>query len=76
LPGALPLECGNVLRHRLVLLRIESLLAPHHEIGGVCAERRYCERRGKKNGLLARRVPPEFLTAHLSQAALRRSGAE
>jgi hypothetical protein len=74
--SGLLLEGGDDFPDRLVLLRVEPLLPPHHEVGGVCAERRYCERRGKKNGLLAHgrllKLPP----AHLSLASLRRSSVE
>jgi hypothetical protein len=44
------LECGDDLRDRLVLLRVEALLPPHHEIGTAGAERRHGKRRGKNDG--------------------------
>ena len=43
------LEGGDDLRDRLVLLRVEPFLPPHHEVGGLRAERRQHERRGEKN---------------------------
>jgi hypothetical protein len=45
-------EGGDDLPDRLVLLGVEPLLPPHHEVGGLSTERRKNERRGKKSGLL------------------------
>ena len=47
------LEGGDDLPYRLVLLRVEPLFPPHHEIGGAGAERRQRERRGENNDLPA-----------------------
>ena len=41
------LEGGDDLPDRLVLLGVEPLLPPHHEIGGPCAERCGHEQSGK-----------------------------
>ena len=44
------LEGGDDLPDRLVLLGVVPLLPPHHEVGGLCAERRQNQRRGKNQG--------------------------
>ena len=51
--AALLLQRGDDLRDSLVFLRIEALLPPHHEVGGLTAERCHCERRGENNDLPA-----------------------
>ena len=46
--AGLLLECGDSFPDRLVFLGGLSLLPPHHEVGGLCAERRKDEWRGDK----------------------------
>jgi hypothetical protein len=52
LPGLL-LEGRDNLRNCLDLLRVKPLLPPHHEVGGLRAERRHHERSGNCNSLTA-----------------------
>ena len=47
--AALVLERGDHLSDRCVFLRVVPLIPPHHEVGGVCADRRQ-DQRGKGNG--------------------------
>jgi hypothetical protein len=58
------LEGDDDLLQRLVLLRIEPLLPPDHEVGGLCAERRYREHRGENGSSAAHHQPPWL--AHLT----------
>ena len=48
--AGLLLEGGDDLRDRLVLLGVEALLPPHHEVGGPGAERRQDDRYGENDG--------------------------
>ena len=43
--AGLLLEGGDDLLDRLVLLGVVALIPPHHEVGGLRAERRHGERR-------------------------------
>jgi hypothetical protein len=47
------LESGYDFRNRFVFLEVGPLLPPHHEVGGLRAERRQNKRCGKKNGSTA-----------------------
>ena len=49
--AAVLLEGGDDLPDRRVLLGGLSLLPPHHEVGGLCAERRHGERRRQESRL-------------------------
>ena len=51
--AGLLLEGGDDLPDRRVLLGVESLLPPDHEVGGPGAERRQDERYGKNDGASA-----------------------
>ena len=53
--AGLLLEGGDDLRDRLVLLGVEALLPPDHEVGGPGAERRQDDRYGKNDGASAHR---------------------
>ena len=49
--AGLLLEGGDDLLDRLVLLGVVALVPPHHEVGGVRAERRQDEHCGENNDL-------------------------
>ena len=49
--AGLLLEGGDDLPDRLVLLGVVPLLPPHHEVGGLRAERRQNERQSNENGV-------------------------
>ena len=57
--AAVLLEGGHDLPDRLILLGVEPLLPPHHEVGGPGAERRQHDRRSENSDLLVH-VPPPF----------------
>ena len=48
--AGLLLEGGDDLPDRLVLLGVVALIPPHHEVGGLGAERRQEQRRGENDG--------------------------
>jgi hypothetical protein len=47
---ALLLKCGDDFPDRCVFFAIDSLVPPHHEVGGLRAERREGQRGNEKYG--------------------------
>jgi hypothetical protein len=52
----LPLEGRDDLRDRLVLRGVVPFLPPHHEVGGLCAERHHEQRRGEKTSTVGHMI--------------------
>ena len=69
--AGLLLEGGDDLPERRVLLGVEALLPPHHEVGGPGAERRHEDQRGgKDNGANSQHGRlPEVIAQHTPIAA-------
>jgi hypothetical protein len=56
--AAVLLESGDDVPDRLVLLRVETFVPLHHEVGGLGAERRHRENRGENRNSAPHVVTP------------------